>query len=324
METNSSGTTGLGRNALAPGGECGVREVDGRHRQHRRGATAREPAAELEPATRDHEIDDRQFWPTIGEQLLGERWVECDADVVALGPQEVLEQLGRVAIAFGEQDDDRDPVRIGTTQTARPVQSSGEQPVGVGCGGTALQLVDEEAQLFQLVPGVDALATFTAGRDHDAVALLPGPQCRGFDTEHAGDRADRIDRPVAQPTVIVELRSSSRNPRLDRQHRVETRELQEPDHTARRIDDQQLRVSSPTLSVQFHEQPEAGRIDEAQTRAIELDITVHAVETRSHTRHLGRIEFAEQSQPAVTVASDQEPHQVDREAVQQQPRKTST
>ena len=203
VETNSSGTTGLGRNALAPASSAASARSTADIASTGAVPSSGEPAAELEPATREHEIDDRQLWPTIGEELLGERWVECGADVVALGPQEVLEQFGRIAIAFGEQDDDRDPVRIGTTQTARPVKSSGEQPVGVGCGGTALQLVDEEAQLFQLVPGVDALATLTAGRDHDAVALLPSPQCRGLDTEHAGDRADRIDRPVAQPTVIV-------------------------------------------------------------------------------------------------------------------------
>ena len=100
------------------------------------------------------------------------------------------------------------PPGSGRLRLPAPRKSSGEQPVGVGCGGTALQLVDEEAQLFQLVPGVDALATFTAGRDHHAVALLPGPQRRCFDTEHAGNRADRIDRPVAQTTVVAELPSS--------------------------------------------------------------------------------------------------------------------
>ena len=95
----------------------------------RRLAITREPPAELESPTREHQIDDRQCRPAIDEELTGERWVECHADVVALGPQEVPEQLGCVAIAFREQDDERDCFRIGTTQTARPVKPSGEQPV---------------------------------------------------------------------------------------------------------------------------------------------------------------------------------------------------
>ena len=184
--------------------------------------------------------------------------------------------------------------------------------MGVGGSGTALQLVDDEAQLFQLVAGVDALAALTAGRDDDAVALLPSPQCRGLDTEHAGDRADRVDRSGAHPTVIV-----------GRGHRAEipgwTVSAESRPVSSRSLITQRdglmtssFALSSPTLCVQFDQQPEAGRIDEAQTRAIELDITVHAHQTRSDARHLGHIEFTEESQPAVTIASHQEAHQVNR------------
>ena len=311
VETNSSGTTGLAQERARPGVERGVGEIDCRHRQHRRGATAREPAAELEPATRDHEIDDRQFWPTIGEELLGERWVECHTDLVALGPQEVLEQFGRIAVAFGEQDDDRDAVRIGTAQTARSAKSSGEQPVGVGGGGTALQLVDEEAQLFQLVAGVDALATFTAGRDHHAVALLPGPQCRGLDTEHAGDRADRIDRPVAQTDCLVELRHRAGIP--GRAVSSESRPVSSRSRTTHRDG---LMISSFALRARHSASSSTNNLRPAASMKLRPEQSSSTSpsdtdETRPHTWHLESIELAEQSQPAVTVSSDQETSQVD-------------
>ena len=188
-----------------PGIQGGVGEIDRCHRQHGGRAISGQPAAEVEPATGDHEIDDRQFWSAIGEELFGDRWVEGRTHLVSLDPQEVLEQFGRVRVAFREQDDDRDLARIEAAETARIAEPSRKQPVGVGCGGTALQLVDEEAQPVQLVAGVDALAALTPGRDHHSIALLPGPQCRGLDPEHARNRADRVDRPVAQPTVIVGL-----------------------------------------------------------------------------------------------------------------------
>ena len=46
----------------------------------------------------------------------------------------------------------------------------------------------------------------------------------------------------------------------------------------RGIDDQQLRTSRPACGVQLHEQSQAGRVDEAQTRAFQLDIAVDADE----------------------------------------------
>ena len=86
--------------------------------------------------------------------------------------------------------------RLRLPRTSR--NRSAKQPVGVGRGGAGLHQVDDEPQPFQLVARVDTLRALAPRRDHDAVAFLPGPQCRRLDPEHAGHRPDRIDRPTAQ------------------------------------------------------------------------------------------------------------------------------
>ena len=162
----------------------------------------------------------------------------------------------------------------------------------------------------------------TAGRDHHAVALLPRPQCRRLDTEHAGDRADRIDRPVAQPAVIVELGH-------------------EPDIPGSAVSSESRPVSSRSLITQrdglmissfaprarhsvssSHEQPEPGGIDEASDPSNRARHHRPTPTRHARTRGTSRgIEFAEQSQPAAAVVERPGTPPGRPGTVQQQPRK---
>ena len=103
----------LGQEGAGSGRQCLIGQIQRRHRQHGPSTIVRQRAQRSRPPPGDHQIDDRQVWSTVAAQLLGPIRVERHADVVALGAQEVLEQLGRVPIAFGEQHHDRDAVGAG-------------------------------------------------------------------------------------------------------------------------------------------------------------------------------------------------------------------
>ena len=134
VETNCRGTTGLARNALAPAASASSARSSADIASTGASTIARQAGAEIETAAGDHQIDDRQVWSTVAAQLLGPIRVERHADVVSLGPQEVLEELRRVPIAFGEQHHDRDAfgARDGCRASASRTRSANSRWASAG------------------------------------------------------------------------------------------------------------------------------------------------------------------------------------------------
>ena len=219
----ASGTTGLVRNALAPAARAASARSTADIASTGAVPSSGEPAAELEPATGDHEIDDRQFWPTIGEQLLGERWVERRTHLVALGPQEVLEQFGRVPVAFGEQDDDRGPARIGA---ARDCPHRGA--VRQAAGGRRLRWHRPPPRRRGSATVPTRRGSRCAGRPHSGSGSrrhsAPPRPAMSRSRPRACSQPRRSSRSAGRPTHCHRRAvSSNRTPRFGRDQRVETR-----------------------------------------------------------------------------------------------------
>ena len=192
VDRSTTGSTGFWRNASAPraaemspaaSGEIATTSALDR--------VSRSISAPPRPA-RQHQLDDRQLRREQGEPALGLRGVRDDLHSVTLRSQEVVQVARGVGIALGDQDEDPDRLRGvgGLHRSPRPALR--EQPVGVARRQPVPDLLRDEHQLLELASAVPALTAGAAGRDHEAVAVLPGAQRRHRNVGHAGDRADAV------------------------------------------------------------------------------------------------------------------------------------
>ena len=296
VETNCSGHDRLGQEGAGSGRHRLIGEIERRHRQHWSVTVACQPGAEVDTATGDHQIDDRQVRSTVGGQLLGARRVERHAHLVSLGPQEVLDEFRCVPISFGEQDHDRDALGVGLLQVVGALQLLGQQPVGVGGAGASIDQVDDEPQSFQLVTRVHALRALAPRRNHDAVAFLPGPKRRCLDAEHAGDRPDRVDRPAAQTRFRI---SHGHAAELSvRTSNVAASPVRSTSRITHRdgftIDSLAPRARQQAWTATNSLRPDG--VDERQPGTVQLDISVHPGEPGPDLGHAGEVELAQQPQ----------------------------
>jgi len=79
------------------------------------------------------------------------------------------------------------------------------------------------------------------------------------------------------------------------QNRVEPDETQETNDGRARIHHGQPGPTRRTCFVRPHEGPQAGRVDELQAGAIDVDITVEPFQHREEPRHAGQVELADRS-----------------------------
>ena len=68
-----------------------------------------------------------------------------------------------------------------------------QQSMGVGGLQPAVELVEDEAQLVDLVPAVEALPAGASRGDDLVVALFPAAKRLRRDAEHLDDGADAVD-----------------------------------------------------------------------------------------------------------------------------------
>jgi hypothetical protein len=162
------------------------------------------PAQLQSVAARDQQVDHGHARGQLLELLGGVGGVQCRGDLVALGAQEVLRQVGGVGVALGEQDQQPGLARLGLVERQPPSsQALGEQAMGVG-GCQALGELDlDEAELIDLVARVQAMAPGAALWDREPVAFLPGPQRRWRNAQHLPDRADAVDRSAAHRWTLA-------------------------------------------------------------------------------------------------------------------------
>ena len=117
--------------------------------------------------------------------------VEGDSGRVALGAQEILGELRRERIALGEQD--RDQIVGAGSWLDREAVSFFQQSVGIGGLHPTVELFEDEAQLIDLVPAVEALSAGASRGDDLVVALFPAAKRLRGDAEHLDDGADAVD-----------------------------------------------------------------------------------------------------------------------------------
>src|SRR5215207_10841924 len=83
--------------------------------------------------------------------------------------------------------------------------------MGVG-GCHALSKLDlDEAELVDLIAGVQTVPPGAAFWDREPVAFLPGPQGRGRDVEHPRHRADAVDGSAGHGRTIAGPSSSHKS-----------------------------------------------------------------------------------------------------------------
>ena len=81
---------------------------DGRDGEDRQGAGRADVPAHLQPdAAGDHQVDDQKIRGSVGKDPGDVIAVEHDGGDIALGPQEVLGEVGGVRVTLGEQDRQR-------------------------------------------------------------------------------------------------------------------------------------------------------------------------------------------------------------------------
>ncbi len=181
---------------VRPRGQRPLAEIQARDAQQRRPAPPFQSVAQLSAnPPGDHQLDDRQRGLLGGELRLRILSAQRYLDLVALGTEKEVVELGPAAIALRQQDlHSRGRTRhrpLGERLRARP--AFGEQAVGVGGGQTLVEALHDEPQLLYLLARVEPAPALAALGHHEPVAILPTADRRLRDPQHPRHRTDAVD-----------------------------------------------------------------------------------------------------------------------------------